>query len=56
MTTEPKKCAHQTCRCLVSPEKNFCGPWCEGAKNQDAAGGIGECGHPSCHESMSERD
>ena len=25
MTTEPKKCAHQTCRYLVSPEKNFCG-------------------------------
>jgi hypothetical protein len=55
MTTEAKKCGHQSCHCRVEEGKIFCGPWCEGAKDHIEVMTC-ECGHPACAESMSERD
>ena len=55
MTTEPRKCAHQTCRCMVSEGKNFCGPWCEATKHS-ADGAVCDCSHPACHEKLSEEE
>jgi hypothetical protein len=55
MIEEQKKCGHQTCRCLVPEGKNFCGPWCEGAKLQTERP-ICDCGHPACQESMTARE
>ncbi len=55
MTTEAKRCGHQSCRCLVEEGRIFCGPWCEGAK-RSVEEIVCDCGHPACKESMSARE
>ncbi len=40
------KCAHESCRCLVEVEEQFCSPACANAK--DAVTAPCPCGHPVC--------
>lgn len=47
--SEPNKCAHPLCECLVSDDSefgNFCSAQCETAK--DVTELKCDCGHPGC--------
>jgi hypothetical protein len=45
---EPKKCAHPSCRCNVSPGKKYCGTYCEG--EAETADIQCNCGHSGCSQ------
>ena len=46
MADEQKKCAHDSCMCLVAKDEKYCSSYCEGAKDttEISCG----CEHPGC--------
>ena len=46
-TTQPEKCAHPNCHCVVSEVQQYCSEYCrEGGSDADHC----ECGHLSCRQ------
>ncbi|QBB70614.1 hypothetical protein ELE36_09685 [Pseudolysobacter antarcticus] len=48
VSLERKTCAHEACTCLAATDKDYCGSYCETAKDQHQAGDGCGCGHPGC--------
>jgi hypothetical protein len=44
--SEPKKCAHANCSCIVPEGKKFCSEICEDSAGVTALGC--DCKHPAC--------
>jgi len=44
--SEPKKCAHAMCTCIVPADKKFCSQICEDSVGMTALGC--DCKHPGC--------
>jgi len=44
---DEKKCAHQTCTCMVTGGRRFCSDYCEDANDSDPTSEC-TCGHPGC--------
>ena len=38
------KCAHPTCRCPAQEDSEYCGEYCENARDETKC----RCGHPEC--------
>ncbi|HEX8290350.1 MAG TPA: hypothetical protein VF570_01265 [Pyrinomonadaceae bacterium] len=45
--TDEKKCAHQTCTCMVEGARRFCSDYCEDANDSDPTS-VCTCDHPGC--------
>ncbi len=48
ISIERKSCAHAACSCLAVADKDYCGAYCETAKEQHQEGDGCGCGHPGC--------
>ena len=46
MTAESKKCAHETCSCVVTDGKKYCSTFCEDSKGVTTL--KCDCQHPAC--------
>ncbi len=46
MTTEAKKCAHETCNCMVADGKKYCSTICEDSKGVTTL--KCDCPHTGC--------
>ena len=46
MSIEAKKCAHETCKCVVGDGKKYCSVFCEDAKGVTTL--KCDCPHPEC--------
>jgi hypothetical protein len=44
--SEPKKCAHASCSCIVTDGKTYCSQICEDSK--DVTELSCDCDHPAC--------
>jgi hypothetical protein len=44
--SDPKKCAHKTCTCLVSDDKKYCSEICADSTKVTELGC--DCKHPGC--------
>jgi hypothetical protein len=44
---EPKRCAHEPCRCLVPHGQEYCDESCRDAGREEVEIACG-CGHPRC--------
>jgi hypothetical protein len=49
-TSDPKKCAHAACSCMVDAGKKFCSQICEDSKSVTHLSC--HCGHAGCDESV----
>ncbi len=45
---DPKNCVHEACTCPALAGKDYCGSYCETARDQHQAGDGCGCGHPEC--------
>ena len=45
--TSEKKCAHQSCTCMVAGERRYCSYYCEDAADTDPTSPC-TCDHPGC--------
>jgi hypothetical protein len=43
---DSKKCAHETCRCIVPSGQKYCSTVCEDSKGVTTLGC--DCNHPDC--------
>jgi hypothetical protein len=44
--SDPKKCAHKTCTCIVPDGQTYCSQICEDSKGVTELGC--DCKHPAC--------
>jgi hypothetical protein len=49
--SEPKKCAHESCSCIVPDDKKFCSQNCE--DNVGVTTISCDCKHPGCSGELS---